>query len=312
MSYDFKKISDLELVNEVPEGANVLIETEGATKRLPSTAINNGYSKDEVYNKTEAYSKDEVYNKTETDEKFLTKETIAKPDWNQNDPEAADYVKNRSHWSEVDTIVEEQTISGFVNMENSMIYAVPNPFVFSPIAGDRYTVHWDGIAYDVEVQDLGECGCLGNENYLTMNTGGDIPFAILVFGDDEIFIATESTANSHTICIEGEVIHKLDPKYLPDGIGSLVITTYPEEREILHFPHRLYEILRESWNKRMAVDIKVYSFNDPYANNVFMDLHEIDSYQYDAAEHRFEIYFNNVQNAIYVNADGTVEYIILD
>ena len=39
MSYNFKKIMDLELVNEVPEGANVLIEADGATKRLPSTAI---------------------------------------------------------------------------------------------------------------------------------------------------------------------------------------------------------------------------------------------------------------------------------
>ena len=54
MSYNFKKIMDLDLVTEVPEGANVLIETDGATKRLPSTAINNGYSKEEVYNKTEA------------------------------------------------------------------------------------------------------------------------------------------------------------------------------------------------------------------------------------------------------------------
>ena len=95
MSYDFKKIADLELVNEVPEGANVLIETEGATKRLSSTAINNGYSKDEVYNKTEA------------DNKFLTKETIAKPDWNQNDENAADYIKNRTHWEDEDGTVHK-------------------------------------------------------------------------------------------------------------------------------------------------------------------------------------------------------------
>jgi hypothetical protein len=106
-------------VNEVPEGANVLIETEGATKRLPSTAINNGYAKDEVYNKNEAYSKEEVYNKTETyskdevynkteaDNKFLTKETIAKPDWNQNNENAPDYVKNRTHWEDEDGTVHK-------------------------------------------------------------------------------------------------------------------------------------------------------------------------------------------------------------
>lgn len=39
MAYSFQKINELELVNEVPEGANVLIEIDGATKRLPSSAI---------------------------------------------------------------------------------------------------------------------------------------------------------------------------------------------------------------------------------------------------------------------------------
>jgi hypothetical protein len=58
MSYNFKKIMDLELVNEVPEGANVLIETEGATKRLPSTAIKS----------------DDSYSKEESDAKYLTKD----------------------------------------------------------------------------------------------------------------------------------------------------------------------------------------------------------------------------------------------
>lgn len=64
MSYNFKKINELELINEVPEGANVLIETEGATKRLPSSAINNGYTKEEVYTKEEC------------DEKYLTAENV--------------------------------------------------------------------------------------------------------------------------------------------------------------------------------------------------------------------------------------------
>lgn len=61
MSYDFKKIVDLELVNEVPEGANVLIETDGATMRLPSTAIKS----------------DDSYTKEECDEKFITKPSTA-------------------------------------------------------------------------------------------------------------------------------------------------------------------------------------------------------------------------------------------
>lgn len=74
MSYNFKKIIDLDLVTEVPEGANVLIETDGATKRLPSTSI---------------------------------KPAPIQPDLSQNDPNAADYVKNRTHWEDRDGTVHK-------------------------------------------------------------------------------------------------------------------------------------------------------------------------------------------------------------
>lgn len=139
-------------------------------------------------------------------------------DWNQNDETAADYVKNRTHWEEFSAIVEEQTIEGFSVMEDP-IYAVQNPFVFTPAVGDKYIVHWDGDEYNVDAKELDGMICIGNENYVNMISGGDIPFAIIFAGSD-VFVSTESTAASHTICIEGEVVHKLDKKYLPDDIGG--------------------------------------------------------------------------------------------
>lgn len=209
MSYNFKKIMDLDLVTDVPEGANVLIETDGATKRLPSTAINNGYSKEEVYTKEES------------DAKYLAKSdfNIAPPDMAQNDQTQPDYVKNRTHWSETGIIIEEQNLTGFT--VEDPFYSIQNPFTFSPVAGEHYIVHWDGTAYSIDAFDVGDLIYLGNENYVNGTAGGDIPFAIVTFhSDGEVFVVTESTATSHTIAIEGEVIHKLDKKYLPDNIGG--------------------------------------------------------------------------------------------
>jgi uncharacterized protein YrrD len=99
MAYNFKKIKELELINEVPEGTNVLIETDGATKRLPSTAINNGYSKEE------------------SDEKFVAKDAIAQPNLAQNDPTAPDYVKNRTHYESEEIVNEPLNITWDGNTE---------------------------------------------------------------------------------------------------------------------------------------------------------------------------------------------------
>ncbi len=138
-------------------------------------------------------------------------------DWNQNDTTANNFVKNRTHWEEetVDIIVSEQTINGFALMEEP-IYCVVNALAMEPVIGKTYTITWDGINYDVIAQEIDGLICIGNENYVFMQSGGDIPFAIIFAGD--IFVATESTAESHTISITASetIIHKINEKYLPN------------------------------------------------------------------------------------------------
>ena len=132
-------------------------------------------------------------------------------DWNQNDPNADNYVKNRTHWEEEAVIIAEREISGFSLMQEPL-YAVENPFRMSPVVGSTYTVVWDGVSYDVKMQSFDGLGYIGNVNYVNMASGGNIPFAI-VFAED-VFLVTESPAASHTISISGAVVHKLDSKYL--------------------------------------------------------------------------------------------------
>lgn len=148
-------------------------------------------------------------------------------DWNENNPEADNYVKNRTHWEEESevTILEKQTINGFTLMQEP-IYCVENAFSITPIIGKTYTVNWDGVDYKttmktIQMDDDFELGYMGNENYVSMVSGGDIPFAI-VFGDG-VFVVTESTAESHVISISTTetIIHPLDKKYLPDNFATI-------------------------------------------------------------------------------------------
>ena len=112
-------------------------------------------------------------------------------------------------------LVDNQTVTGFEVMEDP-IYAVMNPFSFSPVVGATYTVTWDGTDYECTASAMFDITYIGNVNYVNMQSGGDIPFAI-VFAGEDTFLITESTEESHIISIT-EVVHdmkQLDEKYLP-------------------------------------------------------------------------------------------------
>ena len=151
-------------------------------------------------------------NKKQLDDRI----TNSTADWSQNDKSADNYVKNRTHWEETveNVILHEQTLEGFGLMEEPL-YVVVNAFYIEPELNQTYTITWDGVRYDAQCQEADGLYYLGNENYVFMEGGGDIPFAIIFSGD--IFVVTESTETSHTISITTSetVVHKIDEKYLP-------------------------------------------------------------------------------------------------
>lgn len=159
------------------------------------------------------------YKKEETvhtiDPKFLPD---SKADWNQNDPTAVDYVKNRTHYT------KSVTAQIADNVTVTIANAVPaiNPFTIDKfIEGCTYTVTWDGAAYEcvAYIAEGPNVPSLGNAISIGIPSGGNgEPFFItasegesLVFGED----------GTHTLSMIGEVevgVRTLDPKYLPGGI----------------------------------------------------------------------------------------------
>lgn len=127
------------------------------------------------------------------------------------------FIKDMYYEGEV-TVFDEQTISGFAVM-NDPIYAVEMENILSPEEGKECTVEWDGVAYDVVWKAAPDAPLIyaGNENYVNMTSGGDIPFAIMVVpAVNLMFFVTESTAESHTVCVKEIGIHYIDPKYIKD------------------------------------------------------------------------------------------------
>ena len=133
---------------------------------------------------------------------------IKKPDWNQNDPTAADYVKNRPFSAERKTILERQTVTGFAI--NNGLYAATLPNALE-ITDGKTIVYWDGNEYEC----IAQYGYVGNQ----MLTGGmdtHEPFGIMVQDGTTIIASITSNATSHEIGVDSKIIHKLDAEYLPE------------------------------------------------------------------------------------------------
>ena len=101
---------------------------------------------------------------------------------------------------------------------------------FELVGGNTYTVMWNGTKYSCVAQSLSEDGlngiCLGDIG--VMLTGEPVtgePFVVVAFdreaaaemGVSAILIALDGSA-SVTLSITGEVVHKLDAKYLPNTV----------------------------------------------------------------------------------------------
>lgn len=145
----------------------------------------------------------------------------ASQDWvKENTVKSWNELEDKPFYEEIggNILIPEMTLEGFALMQDP-IYAVGNLFSMTPILGQIYIVVWDGVSYDVECKTANFDGFVyfGNENYVDMHGGGDIPFAVIVVGGN-IIVATESTAASHTISIAEAVVHEIDTKYIPNNI----------------------------------------------------------------------------------------------
>ena len=146
--------------------------------------------------------------------------------WNQNDPTADDYIKNRPFYSEGMKEVEilpETTV--FVEEAHCELY---QPFSIKLQNGLTYIVTFDSVTYRCVAKEIYENEpFIGNSSILgwndNVNTGE--PFFIDVWYDNnetELTFAT-TTAGEHTISIIeiSEIIHKINPKYVPLPEGAV-------------------------------------------------------------------------------------------
>lgn len=105
-----------------------------------------------------------------------------------------------------------------IDAENGNVEECELPF--SP--GDLVKVTWDGVEYKCTVELYEGNVFLGNPDFVDNGTSNGIPFAMLNGAFDGQYylaiIAPDYGGQSVSIKIEGNVIHPIDPKYLPGKV----------------------------------------------------------------------------------------------
>ena len=157
------------------------------------------------------------------------------PDWDQNDPAAKDYVKNRTHWVEPNgaktEVFPEQSFSATIGtgyqiaLEESQI----------PAVGSNWTAVFDGETYSgTTVESVGAIVC---GNLSIMNLGDDTgePFLVALIKHDSsntaaIFV---QEAGTHAMSLSAtlDIVHTIDSKYMPSDATILKVWQFSEDSD---------------------------------------------------------------------------------
>ena len=141
-------------------------------------------------------------------------------DWNQNNETAADYVKNRPFYTKnpVETVLVEEMTLSFTEVDpGAGIYTSDFEGAYSFIAGETYTVYWDGNAYELAWKIFeGGTLYLGNPSIAFGGTDTGEPFSAMT-DNSRMMVYTVDASASHTFSISKVVkeVVKIDTKYLP-------------------------------------------------------------------------------------------------
>lgn len=153
------------------------------------------------------------------DKKFLPDDVvydddIAQPDWNQNDPEAPDHIKNRTHWEIPETVIMNKTFPA--PGDGTVFFNLDIPL----IAGELYTVAIQGLPSGFNTTE--EIVAAGDSDgvYLSNSKGLEIGYSATGFPSGYNAYYTGIGANYGevvTITKSGE-LHQLDEKFIPNTI----------------------------------------------------------------------------------------------
>lgn len=201
-------------------------------------------------------------------QKLNSKLKASRGNWDQNDPTAEDYIKNRPFYIDGTKDVKLAAIQdNFLNKTDwnqpLSSYLIEGIGSFTIVPNSVYAVTYDGKKYILTayIEKSYRNVIVGN-SALVGHSGTDngIPFAIGVYGIEETEVyAVVQAAGTHTISISKveEKIHKLDKKYLPDDFANLApVATSGSYNDLNDTPTIYTDVVRYDTTQSLTTDQK--------------------------------------------------------
>lgn len=160
-------------------------------------------------------------------------------DWNQNDSTKPGYVQNRPFYTDgpVETVIfEERTVevegnlSPYVNLTD-----LDTPFDGTIVEGETYIVHFNGVRYECVAwrsTDDEDDVIVGNGAIYGGDGGNGEPFSLEYDGSDFYLNVAEAGNYMLSIAHKTEVVHTIDPKYLPQPDLVITVNSRPSNTSI--------------------------------------------------------------------------------
>ena len=249
---------------------------------------------------------------------------VEKGNWNQNDPEAADYIKNRTHYVEYsDNLVEILPTTSLVVNEEMGAFMLQDAIELT--AGQQYVVKFtDSSNNEVEYTTMcveapenedGMKWMLGDAGLMEGTPTTGEPFIMVVldpsvvpqigFGAMVMWIGG-TMLQTISISAQEEIVHKIDPKYLPDFV---VKATWNDDWSSLTYD-KTYEEITEAVtagkNVYMLCDGVRYGLCSTGDYYEFMNLYTYDGLYHEAYGIRSngETYYRSFK----ISAETTFEF----
>ena len=141
------------------------------------------------------------------------------PDWNQNDPDALDHVKNRTHYFEKRVFLKKSQATSYTHSSFGAMWLIEEaPYL---VVGEHYTVVYNGVSFDCVCQTAPagfttdpDAVAMGNFSVAGGENTGE-PFAMLISNlYNRIGIIDMSNKDYVEVEISRTVRRKLDNRWL--------------------------------------------------------------------------------------------------
>lgn len=177
--------------------------------------------------------------------------------WDQNDPSADDYIKNRPFYTDgtKKTVnVPEQKITILSDHSETKL-VLPEFIEF--VIGQTYEVKWDNKTYSCVAFDTDGIGAIGNQSVLGAGTDTGEPFIMMISKAEDfgMVAAAPGAIGTHTVEVSTAKVVTLDKKYLPD-LGLAPVATSGNYYDLKNAPAVYSDVVRYDTGQSLSTTQK--------------------------------------------------------